>query len=389
MNKQAPKLVILGAAPVRIWGLDNAERLRRAFKRAGVADLLHDPESLPEDCDLILVRADAVIEQNLINDLVARRGVLLGEGPNAGENRRLFAAHVENRHGVRAAELLRGGTIGQADELPEGVVLLGPTELGSAFNKSLRKRANPYALRLSKESLTAIEKQTFAASYKGATDFVTKYVWPWPARHMTRWAANLGISPNSVTTVSLVMVLLTFWLFWEGYFVLGCLTGWLMCLLDTVDGKLARVTLTSSPWGNVYDHGIDLIHPPFWYWAWWVGLLLSAPESQYTSLEMALWVIVVGYIIGRIMEGIFHRGFGLQTHIWRKIDSRFREITARRNPNLFLLTVASVLGHPDIGFYAVAVWTVLSVMFHAVRLFQAAWIRARGGEVRSWMLDEA
>ncbi|MEX0923885.1 MAG: CDP-alcohol phosphatidyltransferase family protein [Rhodovibrionaceae bacterium] len=389
MTEQAPKLVILGAAPVRIWGLDNAERLRRAFARAGVTEVLHDPEQLPRDSDLILVRADSVIEQNLIADLVARRGVLLGEGPEAGGTRRLFAAHVQNGAAEAAAELLRSGSVTQAEPLPEELILLAPTELGSAYNKSLRKRANPYALRLSRESLTAIEKKTFAASYKGATDFVTKYVWPWPARHMTRWAAQLGISPNSVTTVSLLLVILTFWLFWRGDFLLGCLAGWGMCLLDTVDGKLARVTLTASPWGNVYDHGIDLIHPPFWYWAWWVGLLAIMPETEYIALEMALWVIVVGYIIGRIMEGIFHRGFGLQTHIWRKVDSRFREITARRNPNLFLLTLATLAGRPDLGFYAVAVWTVLSLMFHAVRLLQAAWIRLRGGEVRSWLLDEA
>jgi len=30
--------------------------------------------------------------------------------------------------------------------------------------------------------------------------------------------------------------------------------------------------MTYSSWGNIYDHGIDLIHPPFWYWAWFIGL---------------------------------------------------------------------------------------------------------------------
>ena len=60
--------------------------------------------------------------------------------------------------------------------------------------------------------------------------------------------------------------------FWLGEWALGFLTGWLMTFLDTVDGKLARTTMTYSWWGNIYDHGIDLIHPPFWYWAWFVGL---------------------------------------------------------------------------------------------------------------------
>ena len=46
----------------------------------------------------------------------------------------------------------------------------------------------------------------------------------------------------------------------------GCMT-----FLDTVDGKLARTTLTSSKWGDIFDHGIDLVHPPFWYVAWGAG----------------------------------------------------------------------------------------------------------------------
>ena len=44
--------------------------------------------------------------------------------------------------------------------------------------------------------------------------------------------------------------------------------GLVFMVLDTVDGKLARCTITSSGWGNVFDHGVDLIHPPFWWWAW-------------------------------------------------------------------------------------------------------------------------
>jgi len=45
-----------------------------------------------------------------------------------------------------------------------------------------------------------------------------------------------------------------------------------MTFLDTVDGKLARVTVNSSPFGHIYDHAIDLISPPFWYLAWGLGL---------------------------------------------------------------------------------------------------------------------
>src|SRR3546814_3958383 len=105
-----------------------------------------------------------------------------------------------------------------------------------------------------------------------------------------------------------------------------------MTFLDTVDGKLARVTLTSSPIGNVFDHGIDLVHPPFWWWAWIVGLAHASFDLP--ASDLVLGAIVGGYILQRIEEGIFIRCFQIQMHIWRPFDSRFRLITARRNPNL-------------------------------------------------------
>ena len=62
----------------------------------------------------------------------------------------------------------------------------------------------------------------------------------------------------------------------RGAFLSGLVCAWAMTFLDTVDGKLARVTLTSSRIGDVMDHGLDLVHPPFWWWAWGIGLYITA-----------------------------------------------------------------------------------------------------------------
>ena len=184
---------------------------------------------------------------------------------------------------------------------------------------------------------------------------MTLYVWPRPARAVTRLCANAGITPNQVTSLSLVLVLAAMALFWTGHYALGLVAAWVMTFLDTVDGKLARVTLRSSPFGNFYDHLIDLIHPPFWWWAWIVGL----PAAGFTlaSPGLVLTVIVAGYVLQRIEEGVFIACFGIEMHIWQRFDSRFRLITARRNPNLLLLTASVLVGRPDLGIVAVAVWT--------------------------------
>jgi phosphatidylglycerophosphate synthase len=163
-------------------------------------------------------------------------------------------------------------------------------------------------------------------------------------------------------------------LFAQGWFGLGLAVAWLMTFLDTVDGKLARVTLRSSHFGHILDHSLDLLHPPFWWLAW--GLGIGAPFGPET------WIVVAGYLLGRLEEGLFLLVFDMEMHCWRPIDALFRTITARRNPNLLLLSVGAAGGRPDLGLAMVALWTVASLAFHAVRIGQAFAARSRGESVR-------
>jgi phosphatidylglycerophosphate synthase len=177
-------------------------------------------------------------------------------------------------------------------------------------------------------------------------------------------------------------------LFSYGYFVSGLALGWVMTFLDTVDGKLARVTVTSSKWGNIFDHGIDLIHPPLWYLAWGVGLMSFSPLLFSMSLEMTCWVIVMGYILGRIVEGIFQWWLGgFVIFCWKPFDSYFRLITARRNPNMIFLTGSILIGRPDLGLEAVAIWTVLSTVILLGRLAMALLEKNMKGSLTSWLAE--
>ena len=96
------------------------------------------------------------------------------------------------------------------------------------------------------------------------TDLLTKYLWPEWALVLTRLAARAHISPNMVTSAAALLCILAAVAFWNGRYWLGMGLGLGFMVLDTVDGKLARCTITSSRWGNLFDHGTDLIHPPFW-----------------------------------------------------------------------------------------------------------------------------
>jgi phosphatidylglycerophosphate synthase len=367
-RSEAPTVTgeIIGESPLRVWSLPSAERLRRQLHRAGATAVASQATRW------VLLRADWVFDEALVRGLVRRTeecALLADDGS-------CVAMSVDTaRRDAAAAALARGQSL-------DDVARFAPETLADSYNDALRKREPPYLLPLRAENLRAIEARVFAGSYKGVTDLVTLYVWPRPARMVTRWCAHLGISPNMVTSASLLLVLLAMWAFWQGHYFWGLAAAWPMTFLDTVDGKLARVTLQSSPWGNVFDHSIDLIHPPFWWWAWIVGLTPFGLPLEQASL--VLWVIVAGYILQRLEEGLFIQLFKMDMHVWQRFDSVLRLVTARRNPNLVILTVATLFGRPDAGIAIVAIWVAICLLLHGVRLLQAAVARRRG-PLRSWL----
>jgi phosphatidylglycerophosphate synthase len=371
-----------GTTGLRIWGLTPAERSRRLLTRAGCTSIQMleagaEPRKLSEG-SVMIIRADAIIDERLIKGLVASHNTLLIAPRSADAWGGAIAAHVDVAHASATLAALRSG---ETTSLPSQLRLAAPHDLASAYTAELRKYDPPYIFPARTERLQEIEDRLFRSSYKGATDLITKWLWPRPAAEVVRVLANAGVKPNSVTAWSWVLAVAAGLFFWKGAFALGLFCGWLMTFLDTVDGKLARVTLTSTPFGNVADHSLDLIHPPFWYLAWSLGAV--------GVVSSAATVVIVGYVVGRLLEGLFMLAFKMETHCWRPIDALFRTITARRNPNMLLLTVGVLGGRPDLGLLMVAIWTVVSLGFHSERLIQALWERSRGVRIAGWDQEDS
>ena len=367
----APVLCVIGQCDLRLWALTPAERLQRQF--GGAAMLSLDAASAHPG-PVVFVRADAVIDQPLIPILKTRPDLLL-----IGDDGAPLAVQTAGSKADAVARILAGEeSAGGAFEARR------PSELDAQFWKALRKRETPYAFRISSAGQDAMEWRIFMGTYKGATDLVTKHLWPRPAFIATRILAPLGITPNMVTLLGAILVFAAFWLFWQGHYGWGLAAAWLMTFLDTVDGKLARTTLTSSKWGDVFDHGLDLVHPPFWYWAWAAGLGAVGLAFTPQTFWIVLAAILSGYVLQRIMEGIAIKWLGLEIHIWRPVDTLFRQITARRNPNLVILTAFTIIGRPDWGLLAVAWWTIICLVLHGLQLVQAFQAK-RQAPLESWM----
>jgi phosphatidylglycerophosphate synthase len=374
-----PGLFIVGDNSQRIFGRTPPERIREQFRRAGLTKEISTDQLAEHGGPSIVVSSQGVLDQPLIAALIKRPNLAIVSEKETGS--KILAAHVRSVDVDAVVKAM------QSDEGLDrvGVLKRAPSEMDTNFWSALRKRETPYALPLTDTNQAAVEWRMFMGTYKGATDLVTKHVWPHPAFHVTRWLAPRGITPNMVTTVGAVMTVAAFFLFLYGHYGLGLLAAWTMTFLDTVDGKLARTTLTSSKWGDVFDHGIDLVHPPFWYFAWAFGLINWGITWESSLFWWTMTIILGGYVVQRLMEGIAIKWLGLEIHIWRKIDTLFRQVTARRNPNLIVLTLATIIGRPDWGLLAVAAWTALCLVLHGLQLLQAFAAKKTTGPLTSWM----
>jgi phosphatidylglycerophosphate synthase len=141
-----------------------------------------------------------------------------------------------------------------------------------------------------------------------------------------------------------------------------------MAVLDSVDGKLARLTYTTSVIGNWMDHGTDLVHPPFWYAAWAWGLA-GGPHGPTFELTLSLFGL---YALDRMLAPIFKAITGKSIHGYAPIDVAMRTFISRRNVNLPVFTLALPLGLGAEAIALVFAWQAVCFVFHAVRTAQVA-----------------
>jgi phosphatidylglycerophosphate synthase len=375
---------ILGTCSQKIWGRDVAVLLAELLRRQGVEPLPSGGETSAQEDTVAIFRVDYFFDRSAVKLILASPGSAIVEWQASGR-----AQPVAVLCAAREANHWRALILAEPcskEDLPRGIELIDAANPPTVFEDQVRKRSHPLILAVNEATRDEIENRTFKLAYKGVTDIVTKHVFPRPAFYVTRFAARLGVKPNTVTAVSLLLVFVVLDLFAKGQFAIGLCVGFAMSFLDTVDGKLARVTQTSSTFGNYFDHIIDMVHPPLWWVAWWwgVGTGLDPQPGWWNASGVAVFA---GYIALRLQEWNFVATFGVRLHTWRRWDSHFRLISSRRNPNLILLTAATLCGRPDLGLAAVALWIFGCLAIHGMRWMQA-WLEVRrSGPLSSWLED--
>jgi len=314
---------------------------------------------------VLAVDIDTLADARLYDFLAQQPGAVAAE-----ENGAVLAL-------ITDAATLRAEATSLRDALPADFPRL-TQDAFPGFIRNLRRTLPFYLFKVTDAAeRKAVERFLFWSNYKGSTDFFTKYVYPPLVWLSVRPLARLRVHPNWVTAISILLTLAVVPLAATGHFLAGFLCAYGMSVLDSVDGKLARLTFTDSKLGNILDHGLDLVHPPFWYCAWAYGLTLgTGPEGggdlSSPVFQASLWMLGL-YVLDRLILKIYPSRFGRGLHTHAPMDGFVRTFISRRNINLPLFTVGYYVWLGVETIYLILAWQALTCLYHGLR---TAWILA-------------
>ncbi|MEZ4281968.1 MAG: CDP-alcohol phosphatidyltransferase family protein [Myxococcota bacterium] len=341
--------------------------------------------SAPEASWLVFA-GETIVDARLLPQLAALEGNVFftgGEGEERGTILRLAPGSDPSCSAAPSTASASASSSGaDATALAEALAAAGRArpmrrDEFDGYIVNLRRELEPYVFAVRSDAARKrVERFLFWSNYKGSTDFMTKYVWPPLVWLLVRPLARWRVHPNWVTGVSILATVAAIPLWMEGWWGTGFFLAYLMSLLDSVDGKLARLTFSYSKLGDVLDHGLDIVHPPFWYLGWAAGLSGGDPGS--IVHEAAIWMFWL-YVADRLCAPIFRARTGRSIHGYLPIDEKIRTFISRRNVNLPFFTAAVAIDAlaPGPGwpiatavFLAIVAWQAVCLVYHVARTIQ-------------------
>ena len=349
VSRMRPDLHRQYSTPVEFLRVEGVVALYEALQQIGAPVLLLEGDVVYDDrilSHLAEVGADSVVKTD--------EGVAAVHLSPEGA-RRLAAVRHRNRAGSLA-------TVAAAAELRQ----YGPEDL-SSYVPSLRLTLTPFAVRLTDPSeVRGVDHLMYHRTFKGVVDAVARYGYYHLVRWLTRQLSRTTLPPNLFTVLSILGIWIAVPCFAAGHLAAGLAAAWSGVLLDSVDGKLARLTLRLSDAMGSVEHVTATAGLLLWFlalgWHFAGGQLLDSGP-----LAVATWVLLGSAAVDKIVSGLFRRRFGREIFDYRRVDALFHLIAARRNVHLLLLTVGVALNRPEVAFAGMTVWMLATLLFHASR----------------------
>ncbi|MFC1664729.1 CDP-alcohol phosphatidyltransferase family protein [Pseudomonadota bacterium] len=240
-----------------------------------------------------------------------------------------------------------------------------PTSTIPKYVPSMRRSFPPYRQMLDDISdLELAGDKVMDAAQKGVLDFPARYLHPVPENYLARALSGTSITPNQITIYSAILAFIGTYLFATQWYLPALILAVIAGILDGVDGKLARIKLLSSPYGDRLDHTLDISFEFSWYIALAWGL------SQGTGDPGLFWygfVIIGIMLLARGLSGTYLYLTGRQIHDHTGFDRAVRLFAGRRNIYVLVLLAGYLTNNFLESFKVVALWAAVTAGIYGIR----------------------
>ncbi|MCJ9429622.1 CDP-alcohol phosphatidyltransferase family protein [Kordiimonas marina] len=212
------------------------------------------------------------------------------------------------------------------------------------------------------ERILALSRLMVTRTQKGTLDWPARLLHAPMENFLTRLSARFGISPNSVSAVAAVTGFAAAWFFVQGYILYGLLLALTVGVLDGVDGKLARATMSESRLGRA-EHLLT----KFVEYSWFIALAAYLVPAHGNAV-WGLALVVIGFSWAEAVQGEFYRRLtGAQLDDAGRFERLWRLIGGRRNTYMWAFLPFVLMGTPYTGYWALAFYALVTFFVAQIR----------------------
>ncbi|MFV2007529.1 MAG: CDP-alcohol phosphatidyltransferase family protein [Longimicrobiales bacterium] len=338
------------------------------FVRPGVEGR-SDPSS--DDDAVVLVAADTVLDPRLY------RMVFGAAGPAwVGDRSEQSGDQGSGEVVAVGLRTVSGWRDGASHEFVGGLEERILVDELDAYLPDLRRTLRPYWVSArSADDRTRAAGRILDSAQKGVLDLPARYLHPPAENFLARLLSSTSLTPNHVTFITAITGFTATYLFATGSYGLGLVLALVTNVLDGVDGKLARIKLQTSPFGNALDHTLDVSFEFSWYVALGWGLSGGAVRSGPFGVALALIAVMIGT---RGVSGVYKLITGRQIHDHRAFDRAVRLVAGRRNIYVMVLLAGFLVDRVGAAF-TLSLWWALGTLGVYVARTMLAWATRRSG----------
>ena len=238
------------------------------------------------------------------------------------------------------------------------------------FDPGLRRdRRRMWMQIASADDLRAAEARLIKAVQKGSLD------WPAQVLHapIENWAiarlCRTSITPNQLTLITNIVAWGVTALILSGYLLSALVLAAVVGVLDGVDGKLARLKLSTSRIGKL-EHAFDMIFEYSWWFA--LGWVLSQGDhgAPVFLASIALILCNFGDTVSASVFWIFKgREHGRRLDNYTSLDLVIRKVSGRRNIYVWLILLTALMSSVESGLWVAVIWGVVTIIVRSGRTF--------------------